>query len=218
LLFSRRRIEPEFLDHATPDDARSNLADIVRLNVRFGGHSVIRKTLSHAINGNLPFTLLDVGAASGDTAELIASLYPAASVISLDLSAQNLIGAPQPKLIADAFHLPFAEASIDYVFCSLFLHHFEDPQVAELLAGFYRVARRAVIVSDLERHVLAYLFFPFTKPFFGWTSMTVHDGMTSVRAAFKPHELAQLAKNAGMPNVRVEVHRPSFRISVIATK
>jgi len=217
-LFSQRRIQPELLDHAPAEDARLNLADIVRLNARFGGHAVIRKALARAVNGDSAFTLLDVGAASGDTAELIAKLYPAAQVTSLDLNFVNLADAPHPKLQADAFDLPFKTASFDYVFCSLFLHHFEDPRVAALLAGFYRVARRAVIVSDLERHVLSYLFLPATKLFLGWTHMTVHDGMISVRAGFRACELRQLAKNAGMHNAQIEVHRPAFRISIVAAK
>ena len=214
----KRHIEPEFLDHAPVEEARSNLAQIVRLNQRFGGHGVLRKTLARVVNGNPAFTFLDVGCASGDTAKLIAQLYPAASVTSLDLNPVNLADAPHPKLLADAFHLPFRPASFDYVFCSLFLHHFEGPLVSDLMASFYRVARHALVVSDLERHVLPYLFFPATKPFFGWTPITMHDGMTSIRSAFRPGELQQCAKNAGIPNAEITVHRPAFRISVVARK
>jgi SAM-dependent methyltransferase len=218
LLFSKRQIQPELLDHAPLAEARSNLADIVRLNRHFGGHGVLRNMLAQAVNSTHAFTLLDVGAASGDTAQLISRLYPAASVTSLDLNAVNLTGAPHPKLIADAFQLPFRPASFDYVFCSLFLHHFVDAQVTDLLAGFYRLARRALLVSDLERHVLSYLFFPATKPFFGWQPITMHDGMISVRAGFRADEFRQLTQNAGIPGAQVTVHRPAFRISVLARK
>lgn len=217
-MFSKRVIQPELLDHAPPAEARTNLAQIVRLNQHFGGHAVLRKTLGQVVNGHSNFSLLDIGAASGDTARLITQLYPEASVTSLDLSAINLADAPQPKLIADAFDLPFKPASFDYVFCSLFLHHFGDAQVSDLLAGFYRVARRALLVSDLERHVCSYLFFPATRLLFGWTPITMHDGMTSVRAAFRAGELRRLTENAGIANAEVTVHRPAFRISVVARK
>jgi ubiquinone/menaquinone biosynthesis C-methylase UbiE len=218
LLLRKRVIEPELLDHAPVDEARANLAQIVRLNERFGGHGVLRKTLAKVVNGNTAFSLLDVGSASGDTARVIAQLYPAASVTSLDLSLVNLAAAPPPKLLADAFELPFRAASFDYVFCSLFLHHFVDSQVSDLLAGFYRVARRALLVSDLERHILPYLFFPATKVFFGWTPLTMHDGMFSVRAAFRAGELREMAERAGISNAQVTVHRPAFRLSMVAWK
>ena len=216
--FSKRQIEPELLEHASVEEARANLAQIVRLNEHFGGHAVVRRALAQAVNGNAAFTLLDIGAASGDTARLVKQIYPAATVTSVDLNPIHLADAPQPKLLADAFHLPFKEASFDYVFCSLFLHHFEDRQVSELMAGFYGVARRALIISDLERHILPYLFFPASKPIFGWTPMTVHDGMCSIRAAFRASELRKLAENAGIVNARVEIHRPAFRLSLVAVK
>jgi 2-polyprenyl-3-methyl-5-hydroxy-6-metoxy-1,4-benzoquinol methylase len=218
LPFANRRIEPELLDHASVEDARANLAQIVRLNQHFGGHSVLRKLLAQAVNGNPAFTMLDIGAASGDTARLVNQIYPAATVTSVDLNPTNLADAPHPKLLADAFQLPFKPASFDYVFCSLFLHHFEDRQVSNLMAGFYRLARRALVISDLERHILPYLFFPATKPFFGWTPMTMHDGMCSIRAAFRAGELGQLARNAGLVNPQVEIHRTAFRLALVAVK
>jgi 2-polyprenyl-3-methyl-5-hydroxy-6-metoxy-1,4-benzoquinol methylase len=216
--FSKRQIQPELLEHASLEEARANLAQIVRLNEHFGGHGVVRKALAQAVNGNPAFTLLDMGAASGDTARLVKQIYPSARVTSVDLNLINLADAPEPKLLADAFHLPFKEASFDYVFCSLFLHHFEDTQVSDLMAGFYGVARRALVVSDLERHILPYLFFPATRPFFGWTPLTMHDGMCSIRAAFRASELRELAENAGIQNARVEIHRPAFRLSLVGLK
>jgi 2-polyprenyl-3-methyl-5-hydroxy-6-metoxy-1,4-benzoquinol methylase len=216
--FSTRQITPELLEHAPVEEARANLAQIVHLNEHFGGHAVLRKALAQVVNGNPAFTLLDIGAASGDTARVVKQIYPAAKVTSVDLNVNNLAEAPQPKLLADAFQLPFKEASFDYVFCSLFLHHFEDWQVSDLMAGFYGIARRALVVSDLERHILPYLFFPVTKPFFGWTPITMHDGMCSIRAAFRASELRELAENAGIRDARVEIHRPAFRLSLVAVK
>ncbi len=144
------------LEHAAPEEARANLADIVRLNEKFGGHGVLRKTLAEVVDGNAKFSLLDIGAASGDTAKLVSQLYPRASVTSLDMNAVNLADAPHPKLLADAFHLPVKPESFDFVLCSLFLHHFESAAVCELMASFYRVARQALLISDLERHILPY--------------------------------------------------------------
>ena len=217
-VFAKRIIERELLDHVAPEEARLNLADLVRINRLFGGHATIRKLLAMAVRSNEKFTLLDVGAASGDTARMVSQLYPNARVTSLDYSLVNLGAAPGPKLIADAFALPFEGGSFDYVMSSLFLHHFTDLQVVSLLKSFHEVARRGVLIADLERHVLPYLFLSVSGPLFGWGRITVHDGRICVRAAFRKRELGELAELAGMANAQLKVHRPAFRLTLSSLK
>lgn len=217
-LFSARLIQPELLDHVPPEIARPNLADLIRINRYLGGHSILRGMLQKLVQPGEAFTLLDVGAASGDSARLIQTWYPAARVVSLDYNFTNLEAAPKPKVLADAFALPFPPGSFDLVSSSLFLHHFTNERVAELLGAFYKSARRACLISDLERHILPYLFLPLTKPLFGWNKITVHDGKLSVRAAFRVEELQRIAASAGLIHTEFQVHRPAFRISMIARK
>lgn len=217
-MFAKRLIKPELLDHAEPAEALPNLADLVRINRNFGGHGVLRKMLARAAPREGPFTVLDVGAASGDSARLIQELYPLARVTNLDRNETNLSAAGWPKILGDAFRLPFRDDSFDFVHSSLFLHHFPDDDVVALLAGFYRVARQALLVNDLERRLLPYWFLPATKYLFGWQRITLHDGPISVRAAFRAEELVALARRAGIEHVQVKVHRPAFRISLLAKK
>ncbi len=217
-LFKNRLIEPELLDHADPEEARVNLADLVRINRRFGGYSTAAKLLSRVVQPNERFTMLDVGAASGDTGRYLSRLYPNARITSLDYNQVNVEAASRPKLIADAFALPFRFQTFDFVFSSLFLHHFSDEQVVDLMSGFYSIASRAVLITDLERHIVPYYFLPATKPFLKWNRITVHDGVISVRAAFTRRELEKLGRAAGMARVRVESHRPAFRLSLVGLK
>ena len=218
LSFSQRAIEPELLDHADPEEARVNLADLIRINRYFGGHSTIRKMLAEVVRDGAGFSVLDVAAASGDTSIEIRRQYPQAAVTSLDYNAVNLGAAPTPKVVGDAFCLPFAKESFDYVLSSLFLHHFTNDQVVDLLRELYGAARRALLIADLERHVLPYLFLPATKHIFGWRRLTLHDGPISVRAAFRAEELQELAVAAGIRDVQVRRHRPAFRLTLVAVK
>ena len=107
-------------------------------------------------------------------------------MVSLDRLDSHLGDAAQPKVVADAFQLPFRAASFDFVFSSFFLHHFTDDQIVELLGNFKRLARRAVLAIDLERGPLALRFLPATQWLFNWHSMFVHDGLISVQAALRP--------------------------------
>jgi ubiquinone/menaquinone biosynthesis C-methylase UbiE len=203
------------MDEAPPEDARACLQNLIEINTAFGGHTIVRKLLSEVSGEADRFTLLDVGAASGDSARLIGTLRPKASVVSLDQNEVNLASAPHPKILADAFRLPFSAGSFDYVFSSLFLHHFSDDQIVSLLTSFARTAKRAVLISDLERHILPYLFLPATQWLYKWHWITVYDGKLSVRAALSADELHQLASRAGLKNIQVKSHRPAFRLSLV---
>jgi SAM-dependent methyltransferase len=211
-----RVLKPEILDTLPPDQARASLQDLVRINHRWGGHSTLKRLLAQCVQPAESFTLLDIGAASGDMGRCVRNWYPGAQVSSLDYVASHLADCPDPRIVGDAFRLPLPPASFDYVFCSLFLHHFTDDQVVALLKSFGEVARRAVLVIDLERNPIAYYFLPWTELLLNWDPVTVHDGPISVEAAFRPGELEDLARRAGLQNPRARVFRPAFRIAMVA--
>lgn len=217
MAFAEERVVlPELLDHASPEVARENLRDLVRINRYFGGYAILRRIFAEfALDGGA-FSVLDVGAASGDMGEALRRSYAGARVTSLDRIPWHLEQARPPKIIADAFALPFAPRSFDFVFTSLFLHHFSAEEIVAMLRAFRVVARRAVLAIDLERGPLAYRFLPATRWFLGWHSISLHDGPVSVQAAFKKEELLALARRAGLDNAVVRAHRPWARLSMVA--
>jgi 2-polyprenyl-3-methyl-5-hydroxy-6-metoxy-1,4-benzoquinol methylase len=210
-----RVIRHEILDDLPYEEARRSLQDLVRLNRSWGGHAALRWLMAQAAAPGETFSLLDVGAASGDMGAAIRRSYPGARVTSLDYRASHLCAAPPPKVVADAFQLPVAPAAYDFVFCSLFLHHFENEQIVELLSSFRTAARRAVLVIDLERNWIARNFVPWTRWLLGWDPVTAHDAPISVDAGFTPAELTALARAAGLAQVRARAFRPGFRIALI---
>jgi SAM-dependent methyltransferase len=215
-LAAGRVIASELLDHASPEDARRCLQDLQRINRYFGGFGILRKLVGEFAGREDGFSMLDVGAGAGDTAAALRGSFPRGVVVSLDRQAVHIAQAPAPRLVGDAFRLPFRPGSFDFVYCSLFLHHFTDDQVVALLADFRRVARRAVLAIDLERGPLAFRFLPATRWLFDWHRISVHDGQISVQAAFKRAELLDLARRAGLERARVSVHRPWARLSLSA--
>jgi SAM-dependent methyltransferase len=142
--------------------------------------------------------------------------YPAAKVTSLDYVESHLGASPERRVAGDAFRLPFRPGSFDYVFCSLFLHHFRNERVVELLKAFGEVARKGVLAIDLERNPIPYYFIAWSRPLLHWDPVTVHDGAISVEAAFRRKELVDLARQAGLRNPRARVFRPAFRIALAA--
>ncbi len=213
-----RVLLPELLDHAPPSETRQNLAELVRINRVLGGHRILIDRLREQFDTSTGFTMLDIGAASGDMAAAAREVFPGLRVINLDKRALHLEDAPDARVVADAFRLPFPARSFDVVHCSLFLHHFTDEEVCRLLKGFWELTRRVLIVQDLERHILPYYFLPATRWLFRWSAIVLHDGPISVEAAFRPEELERLALDAGIPRPAVRRHRPAFRLSLTAVR
>lgn len=209
-------ILPEWLDDTPPAEARPSVRDLVRINRYLGGYSSVRRLMRGIAEPPDSFSVLDIGAASGDMGLAIRRSFPNARVTSLDYRSDHLFDAPAPKVIGDAFALPFAPSSFDFVFTSLFLHHFSDEQVANLLRSFARIARTAVLSIDLARGALAYRFIPATRWLFRWHPITLHDGPISVQASFTRNELLALAHRAGLEKARVEEHRPWSRLMLTA--
>jgi hypothetical protein len=104
----------------------------------------------------------------------------------------------------------------DYVFSSLFLHHFTNEQIIELFRAFAICARRGILAVDLERRKVPYYFIPWTRWLFGWDPITVHDGPISVAAGFRKEELRGLAESAGLRNVDVRTHGIAYRLTLYA--
>lgn len=215
-MLKERVIVPEMLDHAPPDVKRASLRDLARVNRYLGGYYVVGRLFASLARPTDSFTVLDIGAASGDMGQAIRRRYPNAQITSLDYQPDHLAEAADPRVAADAFALPFRQASFDFVFSSLFLHHFRDDQVVELFRAFRCIARRAVLAIDLDRGPLAYYFLPRTRWLFGWHDITIHDGQISVAAALTSDELRELAIRAGLNRAEVRVHRPWSRLSLVA--
>lgn len=196
---------------ATDAEVSRNLADLRRYNRWLGGRGVLVRLL--AGEGIERFSLLDVGSASGDLAEAVARRFPGSRVTLCDRKALHL---PGRGVAASAEALPFPSRSYDFVAASLLLHHFRDPEAVAALREFGRVARRAVLINDLERHWFPLLFARASTPVFARSALTRHDAPASVRQAFRPEELGRLAREAGFAAVQVQRHRPWFRLSLVA--
>jgi 2-polyprenyl-3-methyl-5-hydroxy-6-metoxy-1,4-benzoquinol methylase len=210
-----RALKPELLESAGAAYADRNLRELARINRWFGGHRALLGMMRDLAHPQEHFSLLDVGAGSGDMGRCLTRHFPNVKVISLDHRPLHLQNAPSPRVVADALQLPFAKHAFDFVLCSSVLHHFPDSGVIHMISTLRQFARRALLLLDLERHPLAYHFLPMTRRILGWGPLTVHDGPISVAAAFRLEELVSLTRAAGSNVVIGRRHRPWFRVSVV---
>lgn len=149
--------------------------------------------------------ILDVGAGSGDVSRQLArSLARAghpARVFAWDLQWRHLVagrrmaGESLASVAADAFSIPFAEKSVDWIVSTLFFHHFSPAENVRLLDSFARVARHGFALLDLTRHALPLAFISIAGLLFR-TRISLCDGISSVRQAYTPDEARRIAQEA----------------------
>jgi SAM-dependent methyltransferase len=164
--------------------------------------------------------LLDVGCGSGDvTAVLRRALAGRLAAAALDIKLLHLQAAPREllRVVADARRLPFAPGTFDVVTASLFLHHFDAAALPELLRGLYALARRALVVNDLRRARVPYLFGKAVFPLLFKSRVSVEDGLISIRSSFREPDLREAFAAAGVPSVRIERNWP-YRLLAVAEK
>ena len=162
-------------------------------------------------------SILDVGAGDGALGRTL-TLWAQRRrwdwrVTNLDISRPALSMNSQPRnVVGSAFALPFKNNSFDAAISSQMAHHLSDDQVVQMLRETTRVARTAVIISDLHRNVLLYATLWFLLGLLPCPAEFRTDALLSVRRGWRVQELRDLAARAGVNRARVAV---SFGARVI---
>lgn len=219
-MFKQRSEKPERLDTGdyTPEEYERFLVEIAFINRVLGDNRALEKTLLRQIEKtNLrQFSVLDVGAGSGELLRAIARFaarqHRDAALFGLELNARSARAIVEeskkyPKISGvrgNAFRLPFADNSFDYVICSLFAHHFADENALKILSEMLRVVRRRIFVVDLHRHPAAYLLYKIFCRAFRISPLVREDGALSILRSFKPRELERLADETRFDNFSVK--------------
>jgi 2-polyprenyl-3-methyl-5-hydroxy-6-metoxy-1,4-benzoquinol methylase len=229
----RRQRRPERMDRldADPTNLARSLRDLRNVNRWLGGRrSAVRHVLDIASRvpavtvqvldvgtgaADIPIALLRTGRRRGLQLHVLGvDRHPATAAFAVATASDPELEIAQ----ADALALPFRDAQFDVAMCNTTLHHFDAEEAMRVLAELNRVARWGVVVTDLARSRAAlsgalllastvWLRHPITR----------HDGPWSVRAAFTPSEMAELAAAAGLRNAKVRPE-PVFRLSVVVDR
>jgi ubiquinone/menaquinone biosynthesis C-methylase UbiE len=204
--------------------ARATLKDIARSNRWFGGRAAVwfgvRELLGRGTAGRIPVSVLDVGAGAGDIATFLVRRGRehglSLRVIGLDChraAAQLCRERSVPSTVADVWSLPFRDRDFDVIILSQVLHHFRPDAAVQLLRVLSRLARRGLVVADLQKSAAAAAGIWLAGWALGFHPVTRRDGVTSVRRGFSFRGLSELLLAAGM---RSEVHaRPGYRLVAI---
>lgn len=216
---TRRATEPERLDEGVPEpEALASLADLRFVNRWLSNRPRLLAVAGQFLAESPRPRLLDVGCGSADVPAALVRASPRVMAVGVDIKRLHLQAAPWEirPVVADVRALPFAAGTFDVVTASLFLHHFDAEEVAPVLRSLFAVARRVLIVNDLRRARVPYLFGRAVFPALFRSRVSVDDALISIRRAFTERELRAAFADAGIP-VRVRRTWP-YRLLAVAEK
>ncbi len=209
-------------DHAPVDVLGGNLRDIRRANRWFGGTRAVQTALAPLLRSQdvpTPISILDVATGSADVPIALADWARRAGhdvrIVATDIQpdvllvARAAVGSTGISVEqADALNLPYPNNSFDVVTLSLALHHFEVDEALRVLREMRRVARRMMIVNDLERSMSGYAGAWLFGHLLTSNPMTRNDAPLSVRRAYTRSEALALAHGAGWHAARAQYSLP----------
>ncbi|GEQ86403.1 hypothetical protein ULMS_19110 [Patiriisocius marinistellae] len=186
------------------------LTDLKKVNSLLGGTNItidgIKKLLkSHNISK--PIIIADIGCGDGELlrkcANYLRKLDYNFSLIGIDANPFILKEAQKrsidyPEISYQTLNI-FSEEiktlNIDISLCTLFLHHFSNEKITQILKLLNKQSKIGIVVNDLQRSKIAFKLFKAFSAIFIKTKIAKHDGLVSVARSFKKEELIELANN-----------------------
>lgn len=203
-----RSSEPEIIDlgpnHYSKEEYEDCLIKLDHIGRWLGGD---RASFAAMRKMNL-LSILDVGCGGGLFTTKLALRYPHARVVGIDLNA-NAIDFAKRRL-ASMKRPPanlsfetraqegFEKSSFDVVISTLVCHHLSDENLKDFISHACLIAKKKVILNDLQRHPAALFLFKIISPIFFPNRLIQHDGALSIRRAFTFDELIHCLKMAGL--------------------
>ena len=202
-----RRLEPEQLDHLRPDDpaAIRSRNDLERLNRFLGTTKNLVAELERCSRVRRPARVVELGAGDGRSSlRMLQRLGPhwrGTELVTVD-QADAIKPATREEIRASGWTHRVETADVfewidsgslrdgDVVVASLFIHHFTEAQIKRLFSRIRAVAVGCICAEP--RRWLPALWVSRGFRWLGFSPVTCHDAVVSIRAGFERGELLKL--------------------------
>lgn len=226
-----RSTEPELLDlgnaHYSQNEYTSCLRYLQKINVLLGGFRATKRALNSL--DRPPDSILEIGCGGGYLCQRMHRWFPNASILGVDISdaaiahaKSHLPDSDRKRVIfeeQESKKLKYPDNSFDVVTTMLVCHHMTDDELIFFLQESYRICKKAVVINDLQRHLLAYLSFSCIAPILFPNRLIWHDGRLSIRRSFRQEDWVLLLEKAGFAKDQYALKwNPAFRWTLTIRK
>ena len=195
-----------------------NLRDLARVNRWLGGAQLSERAVAPLAMDALVLNILDVGTGSADIP--IRLTRAGRAVTATDIRpeivhvAKRNVGARRIA-VREATIDDEPPGSFDVVHASMVIHHLEPAAVVTFLRQARRVATQAVVINDLDRGWLWFAGAWLMSRLFTRNPYTRNDAPLSVRRAYRPGEIVEMARQAGLRPVARYATFPAYRYALV---
>ncbi|KTC90325.1 methyltransferase domain-containing protein [Fluoribacter dumoffii] len=175
--------------------------------------------------------VMDVGCGGGLFLLNLSKYYSKMHMIGVDISAEAVALAEnelqewrqqnkETSIVFKVQHQPeleMAANSVDIILLNLVCHHLDDEELIALLIKSHEISRKAIIINDLHRNSIAYLFYKIISPLLFNNRLITHDGLLSIQKSFTRKELKYFLEKACIKNYQIKWHFP-FWWSILIRK
>lgn len=205
-----RSTEQEIMDDFSMEGEllRKTLDQLALINKWLGGNQVTINglhTLLRTESNDAAISIIDLGCGSGNMLRAVADFGRKNNFIfkltgvdaneyTVNYARKLSVNYPEISYIKmDVLSDEFSGTAFDIVLTTLFLHHFTNQEIENLLIPIVNKVRIGVVINDLHRSSAAYYLFKCVC-FFIKNPMVKKDGAISVLRGFKKNELNNISK------------------------
>jgi SAM-dependent methyltransferase len=199
---SIRRVEAEWLDELPAHDPRAQRSrrDLERINALMGNAQIVAREIERELPSGFA-SIAEIGAGSGAFLARLAARIARRDVEAHLVDRQDVVGPETRAALAargwtaksaqcDALEWLARTQTVDVIVANLFLHHFEPPRLAAMLA--LAAKRTRVFVACEPRRSSLALAGSRLLGVIGCNDVSRHDAVVSVRAGFAGAEISSL--------------------------
>ena len=233
--YKQRSSEQEIMDdlEMEGEELATTLRQIAMVNRWLGGSEValqgLKKLLKNIPKTEQPIRILDIGCGGGEILRLIADwgrktgrklelIGMDANLFTINYAAAESKAYPEICFEqVNVFAEEFANLQFDVAICSLFMHHFTNEEIIQLLKIMKPAAKIGLIINDLERSALAHFLFNGVTAILGASKMVRYDGKLSIKRGFIKKDWQELLTAVPVDKYSIQ-WKWAFRHQIIIPK